>query len=140
MEHFRSLTTKVSHHWAKTDIEWALENGMVSGVAPGRFSPDTTTTEEQFLKMLLIAIKGVAEQPESTTWSATYDTFAAAHQYPLQIEQHDKPITRTAVAELLAVTQGLTQLVTKRFGMCSTSSYPRGKQPPWSRAIKAVTT
>ncbi|MEW9701085.1 leucine-rich repeat domain-containing protein [Paenibacillus sp. SI8] len=99
--------TDIEAHWAKKDIEWALEIGMVGGVAPGIFSPDTTTSEEQFLKMLLLAMKGVAEQPESTPWSEKYYVFAANHNYPVNNGQRDKSITRTAVAELVAATQGV---------------------------------
>src|SRR5690606_22289061 len=68
--------TDVAEHWAEEDIQWAYERGIVNGVGDGRFQPDGTTTEEQFLKMLLISMKGLTEEPVSSPWSQKYYDFA----------------------------------------------------------------
>jgi internalin A len=97
----------IGSHWAKDDIVWAYSNGIVGGVAPGVFNPNAVTTEAQFLKMLLIAMKGIAEQPVSSPWSQKYYDLAAANNYPVHPDKRDQPITRTTVAELIAGTQGV---------------------------------
>lgn len=97
----------ISNHWAKDDILWAYSNGIVGGVSPSIFSPNAKTTEAQFLKMLLIAMKGITEQPVSSPWSQKYYDLAAANNYPVHPDERDQPITRTTVAELIAGTQGV---------------------------------
>jgi len=97
----------IDGHWAQKDIEWAYELNMVSGTSPGIFSPEAKTTEGQFLKMLLVAMNGVTEQPVSKPWTQKYYAYAAANNYPLEEINSDKPITRQAVAELIAATQGV---------------------------------
>jgi internalin A len=98
--------TDIAGHWAEADIQWAYENGMVSGVGEGIFLPAGTTTEEQYLKMLLIAMRGLTEDPASTPWSQKYYDFALDYSYPVNPAQRNEKITRTTVAELIAATQG----------------------------------
>jgi len=96
----------IAGHWAEADIQWAYERGIVNGIGNGKFDPTGITTEEQFLKMLLIAMRGLNEEPVSTPWSRKYYEFALAYGYPVWPEQRSQPITRRAVAELIAATQG----------------------------------
>ena len=96
----------IAGHWAEADIQWAYERGIVNGIGNGKFDPAGITTEEQFLKMLLIAMRGLAEEPVSTPWSRKYYEFALAYGYPVWPEQRSQPITRRAVAELIAAAQG----------------------------------
>ena len=98
--------TDVAGHWAEEDIQWAYERGIVNGVREGMFLPDGTTTEEQFLKMLLISMRGLREEPVSTPWSQKYYDFAEVYGYPVHPEDRGRSITRRAVAELIAATQG----------------------------------
>lgn len=97
----------IGNHWAKDDILWAYSKGIVGGVSPGVFSPNALTTEAQFLKMLLIAMDGITEQPVSSPWSQKYYDLAAADNYPVHPDKRNSPITRTTVAELIAGTQGV---------------------------------
>ncbi|WP_286892181.1 leucine-rich repeat domain-containing protein [Thermobacillus sp.] len=98
--------TDIAGHWAEADIQWAYERGIVNGIGNGKFDPTGITTEEQFLKMLLITMRGLTEEPVSTPWSRKYYEFALAYGYPVWPDQRGKPITRRAVAELIAATQG----------------------------------
>jgi len=102
----RHLFADIAGHWAEADIQWAYERGIVNGIGNGKFDPTGITTEEQFLKMLLIAMRGLTEEPVSTPWSRKYYEFALAYGYPVWPEQRSQPITRRAVAELIAATQG----------------------------------
>lgn len=98
--------TDIAGHWAEADIQWAYERGMVNGVAEGIFQPTGTTTEEQFLKMLLIAMGALTEEPVSVPWSQKYYDFALDYRYPVHPEIRSQIMTRTQVAELIAATQG----------------------------------
>jgi hypothetical protein len=84
--------TDIAGHWAEEDIQWAYENGMVSGVGEGIFLPAGTTTEEQYLKMLLIAMRGLTEDPASTPWSQKYYDFALDYSYPVNPAQRNEKL------------------------------------------------
>lgn len=93
-------------HWAEPDIQWAYERGIVNGVAEGIFLPNALTTEEQFLKMLLITMGALTEEPVSIPWSEKYYQFALDYGYPVQPATRGEKMTRTQVAELIVATQG----------------------------------
>lgn len=44
-------------HWACTDIYFLKEIGVIDGTTDTTFTPDSTVTREQFLKMLVLAFK-----------------------------------------------------------------------------------
>lgn len=102
----KAALNDIKGHWAEADIQWAYENGIVNGVAPGKFDPSGVTTEEQFLKILLIAMGGLTEEPVSTPWSQKYYDYATSYNYPVHANDRARKITRREVAEIIAATQG----------------------------------
>lgn len=42
----------VDHHWAKDQIVWAYDKGIVSGVNANHFSPDATISKGEFYRMV----------------------------------------------------------------------------------------
>lgn len=106
LEPQKPTLTDIKGHWAEADIQWAYDNEIVNGVAPGLFNPGGITTEEQFLKILLIAMGALTEEPVSIPWSQKYYDYAERYDYPVHAEDRGRKISRTVVAELIAATQG----------------------------------
>lgn len=66
--------TDYSDHWAKEEIQTALQAGWVSGYPDGSFRPEETITRAEFTRMLLAAFRLT---PDSETVQ-----FMAAHSQP----------------------------------------------------------
>lgn len=90
--------------WYEEAISWGVQTKIASGYADGTFKPSNSVTEEEFLALLLRSFKDV---PQSTTgrWSDPYYDLARANNYPVSSNRNAK-ITRQAVAEIIAGTQG----------------------------------
>ena len=56
---FSDVTSK---HWAKNDIDKAVERGIVSGTGNGKFEPEESVTRAQFSKMILGTLKQEAKK------------------------------------------------------------------------------
>ncbi|WCK57395.1 S-layer homology domain-containing protein (plasmid) [Aneurinibacillus sp. Ricciae_BoGa-3] len=99
------------HHWAKNNIEWALQNGIAHGYKDGTFHPDDKVTEAEFLTMLINAFAKPGDMPNSVNWSDKYYAFANQMNYVTNggsdTAKRNNPINRQEVAELIAGTQGL---------------------------------
>ncbi|MCI8811416.1 MAG: leucine-rich repeat protein [Oscillibacter sp.] len=59
-----------SNHWASGEINWAYQNGFLSGVGGGRFNPDGTFTYQQ-MWMVLARLTGnrPANMAEAKQWA-----------------------------------------------------------------------
>ncbi|WP_181376596.1 S-layer homology domain-containing protein [Paenibacillus agaridevorans] len=79
---FSSLTTIYAHaepvnfkdtgkHWAKAQIDEAVQKGYVNGFPDGSFKPDQPVTRAQFVKMIVTAL-GLDFAPEGSVWYETY--------------------------------------------------------------------
>lgn len=51
-EPVQTVSNDYNKHWAKGTIEWALNNGIISGYADGSVKPDNTLTRAEMLTML----------------------------------------------------------------------------------------
>ena len=58
-----------SNHWAKNDIEYFAEKGIVNGVGNGRFEPESGVTREEFCKMLVLTFNAALETPNTPSFS-----------------------------------------------------------------------
>lgn len=52
----RSFADVATDHWAYGQIEMAYKKGIVNGIEPGIFSPDTAVLTPQVIKMLVVAL------------------------------------------------------------------------------------
>jgi hypothetical protein len=79
---FSSLTTIYAHaepvnfkdtgkHWAKAQIDEAVQKGYVNGYPDGTFKPDQPVTRAQFVKMIVTAL-GLDFASEGSVWYETY--------------------------------------------------------------------
>lgn len=59
------------NHWAKTQIEQAVQKGYVNGFPNGTFKPDAPVTRAQFIKMVVKALD-MEHAPEGSMWYTTY--------------------------------------------------------------------
>lgn len=104
-----SLFTDIAKHWAKPAIEWAGKEKIASGFPDGSFRPDTRVTEEQWLKLML-SLYWKPANTASDRWSDPYYEYAEQQDLPLLGSSNSKakqlPITRLAVAELIAAAEG----------------------------------
>ncbi|MBH5318292.1 S-layer homology domain-containing protein [Paenibacillus sp. GSMTC-2017] len=66
-----------SKHWAKTQIELAVQKGYVNGFPDGTFKPDAEVTRAQFIKMIVKAL-GLEHEAEGSVWYTTYVKAAKA--------------------------------------------------------------
>ena len=62
----------LSHHWAKDDIEFMANNGIVNGVDDETFNPEANITRAEFTK-LIVKTMGLAEVEYANTY---YDIMA----------------------------------------------------------------
>lgn len=62
--------TDIANHWAKSEIQAAVQAGYVSGFPDHTFKPDAPVTRAQFMKMLAVALK--LPSPAQTAGEAWY--------------------------------------------------------------------
>lgn len=91
-------------HWAYSAIEWGSNKGIATGYGDGTFKPSEPVTTEEFLSMLIRSYKGKLT-PTNGRWSDPYYAIASRNNYPTGADRGSK-ISRTAVAEIIAGTQG----------------------------------
>ena len=58
-----------TNHWAKDQINYFAEQGIVDGYADGSFKPEAGVTREEFCKLLVSTFKQPLETPETPTFS-----------------------------------------------------------------------
>jgi len=89
-------------HWAKTQIELAVQKGYVSGFPDGIFRPDERVTRAQFMRMLADALK----LPHSQSGQPWYQPYVAAlfetgiHKENEFDGGYDKPLSRMEMVRL----------------------------------------
>ncbi|MDF9839067.1 MULTISPECIES: S-layer homology domain-containing protein [unclassified Paenibacillus] len=92
-------------HWAYSTVEWGVGEKIVSGYEDGTFKPQKEVTQEEFLSMLIRTYEGTKVASAGERWSDPYYKIAKANNYPTGSNRNAK-ITRQAVAEIIAGTQG----------------------------------
>lgn len=133
-------------HWAKGDIEWAIEQGIVNGYPDGTFRPQAQVKEAEFLKMLLSAfgltgdsLAQLKQQVDSDRlgqglalrWYDVYYAQAAALGLPVKGALADPPkersIARVTVAEIIAARDGQALLGDAAIQYLLDQGYSQGK-------------
>ena len=71
----------VGNHWAAGEIQYGVDNGMISGYPDGTFRPNGTVTRAEFVKMLTASICAnlnldPSEYGDDTHWASAYYNFA----------------------------------------------------------------
>lgn len=109
-----------SNHYAKEAIEWASENGIVSGIRNNLFAPSDAFTYEQFAKLVTDHFKLEANEQyylsrwgdsnfftssePYDTWSAPYFNALATYQVPLKYTDEQafrtEPVNRGLLAQV----------------------------------------
>jgi hypothetical protein len=101
-EESRGLIDVSASHWAKGQIELAVQKGYVSGFPDGSFRPDDKVTRAQFIRMLADALK-LPHVEQGYPW---YQPYVAAlvetgiHKEKDFSSEYDKPITRMEMVRL----------------------------------------
>jgi len=103
----------VANHWAKGNIEWATENGVVGGYEDGSFRPNRELTEAEFASMLSrfatnIEVKGEVAPGEHWA-SRVYD---ALNEYGIPLKGYgnktvmNRAVNRGTIAQIVAAKNG----------------------------------
>ncbi len=71
----------VEGHWAESEIQYGVDNGMIDGYNDGTFKPNNPITRAEFVKMLTASIcenlkLDPAEYGDETHWASAYYNFA----------------------------------------------------------------
>ncbi|MFC3883604.1 S-layer homology domain-containing protein [Bacillus songklensis] len=101
-----------SHHWAKKEIDYLVDNGIITGYKDGTFKPNNNVTNAQVALMLVRALKlntNGRPNPNLTDVPSTYHAYkeiAAVIEegiFPKEKKFNpNSPITREAMARVLA--------------------------------------
>ncbi len=101
--------TDMADHWARYDVEYMANEGLVSGVGEGMFDPEAQITRAEYVTILdralgyaLIEEESYADVP-ATEWYATYVATAKANGLINGLPTEDgfkpeQPITREEMA------------------------------------------
>jgi hypothetical protein len=99
-------------HWAKKSITAAIEKGYVSGYPGGVFKPEQAIKRDEFIKMVVTALKLPVESEGASTWYEPYVKVAKENKLYASSDFSDsdlgwnKVITRKEMARI-AVRAGL---------------------------------
>lgn len=93
-----------SDHWAKEYIKKAVEAGYINGYEDKSFRPDQSITEEEFLAMIVKALKiATSNNPDKLNWFAPY--YEASIKAGLYASDYTKdwgsPISRGDMAQTI---------------------------------------
>ncbi|WP_345384958.1 S-layer homology domain-containing protein [Brevibacillus fulvus] len=85
-----AATSDYANHWAKKEIDWALQKGLIWKYADGTFRPDETVTQAQFLASLakVMGLKEKAPYPAiGNHWArGVYEQVAKANWFSPDIK------------------------------------------------------
>ncbi|MFB5661035.1 S-layer homology domain-containing protein [Alteribacillus sp. HJP-4] len=100
-----------SDHWAAEEIQWARDNGIMTGYEDGRFGPRDEMSEAQFAVMLDRAFDlETAEREDGQFWALPSYRALSYNNLRLQGLRDNviasQPVTRGVVSQTLAHIQG----------------------------------
>ncbi|UKS31039.1 S-layer homology domain-containing protein [Paenibacillus sp. HWE-109] len=96
--------TDLDGHWAVSEIKNAVKAGYANGYSDRTFKPDASITEEEFLSMVVRAVKlPINAQPSNASWFTPY--YEAAKKNGIYHDDYrsdwSKPLTRGDAAQTL---------------------------------------
>jgi len=99
----------IGSHWAKSEIEYMVDNGVLNGYPNGTFKPEAPVTKAEFIKMMNFTFGlPVSSNNGSNAWYYQNFQTAAAYGYLTSSANPDAALTRQEAAQLLANYLGLT--------------------------------
>ena len=58
-----------STHWAKKEIDYFAQNGIINGYSDGSFRPNNKVTREEFCKMLSLSLNISSQDTDTVIFS-----------------------------------------------------------------------
>ena len=102
---FNDVRTDKNSAWAEAYIESCVSQGIVAGVAPGKFAPSNNVTGSELAKMLLVALgyKSENEGFYGSAWEINTNTIASAKGLYEGLESIDvsAALTRDSAAQMI---------------------------------------
>ncbi|EFM09972.1 SCP-like extracellular [Paenibacillus curdlanolyticus YK9] len=128
-----STMTDIANHPAKSSIEWAMREGVMTGAAKNLFKPDAAVTEAEFWTMFLRLYKVNYEAYSPAAkghWADGAYRIATERNFPLdglkKKEAKDGKITRLKAAEIIAAADGVNYISTNAIWYVIAMDYARG--------------
>lgn len=90
----------INEHWAKSEIEWGVEKGIVNGYPDGTFKPDNTITRAEAIKVISTLYNTTSSHKEFNDVTIDdwyYDYVIAGHSVMPELKNNfypDENITR----------------------------------------------
>jgi hypothetical protein len=98
----------ISSHWAKSVIEWGVQQGVAKGYPDGSFHPDQPVTEVEFMALLVRYFPNAASTSDqwsqshvSNLWSDSVIEMAYHFQLPIS-QSPTHAISRGEVAQIIS--------------------------------------
>nr|WP_245773183.1 S-layer homology domain-containing protein [Paenibacillus catalpae] len=136
----------ISGHWAAASIRSAVSAGIVNGYSDGTFKPELTVTREEFIAMLMRALKsddpGAALSFKDTSVIGAWAKAAVAQAVSAGItsgypDGTFRPGSKISRAEMVVMIAKALKLTTEEDAVTSFSDH--AEIPVWARgAVKAV--
>ncbi|GKU78602.1 S-layer homology domain-containing protein [Paenibacillus sp. L3-i20] len=94
----------IENHWAKSYIEWALNENLVRGYEDGTFQPDKSVSEAEFLALFMRAynVANLSQEGFGNEWHKPYYTYAQTMGWPIIFNNERGSFSRGQVALLIA--------------------------------------
>ncbi|WP_179136315.1 S-layer homology domain-containing protein [Paenibacillus sp. 32352] len=107
-----TVFSDIGQHWAGETILWAVDKGITKGYEDGTFKPNKLVSEAEFITLLIRAYKPDIKSGAGGNWAGPYYDFSKKMNYPVSNNvasefMGDPAITRRAVAEIIAASQGV---------------------------------
>jgi hypothetical protein len=93
----------ISGHWAKSDIEYLVDKGVVDGYPDGTFRPDNTLQIDHFIKLIVTSIGFKNLPDEGGYWATKYINKAVEIGLITEneITDYTLPITRKLMSKIV---------------------------------------
>ncbi|WP_169081760.1 S-layer homology domain-containing protein [Paenibacillus sp. PL91] len=139
----------MDNHWAKANVERAIDLGIVNGYTDGTFKPGRSITRAEFTAMLVRSLgiqaseSGAAAFTDSAkipSWARPYAHTAAVHGYVKGYEdgsfRAELPITRAEMTVILTRVLGLTIDTNQRTTFADRDQIPAWAEPAIAAGVE----
>ncbi|WP_419873664.1 S-layer homology domain-containing protein [Candidatus Pristimantibacillus sp. PTI5] len=137
------------NHWARTNVERAVELGIVNGYGDGTFMPGRSITRAEFTAMLVRALEIPAADSETAafsdtadipSWARAYARIAADRGFIKGYEdgsfRANQPVTRAEMTVILTRVLGLTIDLNDRTAFADRDQIPAWAEPSIAAAVE----
>jgi len=106
-----TFTDVSTNFWARSAIEWGVQNNIITGYTDKTFRPNNNVTEAEFLAMYIRAFDVTPAVKELKHWADPAYAYAVGKNWPVlgynSTTNRNKAVTRGFVAQIIASSQGL---------------------------------